>query len=214
VFRLNCDMVLDVIVDFARGVPLPESTVGLVESHVEVCAACAARLRRERELTSGLRALAGLTSAAQPPAEMEQRLLDAFAVMHTQTSRARAYSRVWRAAAAVLLVATGVATWMASKVSPDLSSLDAARQRDANGGRGAFDDFMPLPVAVGLPAFESGVIVRIELPVAALPRYGVAIPDTPKRVVQADLLVGQDGQPRAIRVINFDRSAVASRSRP
>jgi len=204
-------MVLDVIVDFARGVPLPESTVGLVESHIEVCAACAARLRRERELTSGLRALAGLTSAAQPPAEMEQRLLDAFTVMHTRTSRARAYSRVWRAAAAVLLVATGVATWMASKVPPD---LDAARQREANGGRGALDDFMPLPVALGLPALESGVIVRIELPVAALPRYGVAIPDTPKRVVQADLLVGQDGQLRAIRVLNFDRSAVASRSRP
>ena len=205
-------MVLDVIVDFARGVPLPESTANLVESHLGVCSTCAARLQRERELTTGLKALADVTAGARPPVEMEQRLLDAFAVMHTRASRTRTYSRVWRAAAAVLLVATGVATWMASRVPADLSSGDG--QREAGAGRGAFDDFMALPVASGLPALESGVIVRIELPVAALPRYGVAIPDTPKREVQADLLVGQDGQPRAIRVINFDRSAVASRSRP
>ena len=211
--RLKCDQVLDVIVDYARAVPLPEVTVSLVESHIEGCAACAARLQRERELTSGLRALAGLSSPAQPPAEMEQRLLDAFGVMHARTSRARVYSRVWRAAAAVLLVATGLGTWMASRVPSDLSSL-AARQGDANAARGAFDDFLPLPVASGLPALESGVIVRIELPVAALPRYGVAIPDTSRRELQADLLVGQDGQPRAIRFLNFDRSVVASRSRP
>ena len=212
-FRLKCDQVLDVIVDYARGVPLPEATVGLVESHIGGCAACAARLRGERELTSGLKALAGLTSPAQPPAEMEQRLLNAFTGMHARTSRARVYSRVWRAAAAALLVASGLGTWMASKVPPDLSN-GAARQGDASAARGAFDDFMPLPVASGLPALESGVIVRIELPVAALPRYGVAIPDTSRRELQADLLVGQDGQPRAIRFLNFERSVVASRSKP
>ena len=198
-------MVLDVIVDFARGVPLPESTANLVESHLEGCSTCAARLERERALTSGLKAVAGLTSGARPPVEMEQRLLDAFTVMHAQASRTRTYSRVWRAAAAVLLVAAGLSTWSVWDVQPG---------SPANFARGPFDEFTPLPIASGLPALESGVIVRIELPVAALPRYGVAIPDTPKSEVQADLLVGQDGQPRAIRFINFDRSAVASRSRP
>jgi hypothetical protein len=200
-------MVLDVIVDFARGVPLPESTTSLVESHLEACRTCAARLQRERELTLGLKAVAGLTSKATPAVDMEQRLLDAYAVMHAQASRTRTYSRVWRAAAAVLLVAAGFSTW---------SVWDVPRAGPANAGRSPFDEFMPLPIASALPALESGVIVRIELPVAALPRYGVAIPDTPKREVQADLLVGQDGQPRAIRLINFDRASVpvGSRSRP
>ena len=209
-------MVLDVVVDFARGVPLPESTASLVESHVEVCGTCAARLQRERELSAGLKAVAGQTSAAGPGPEMEQRLLDAFAAMHTKAARTRTYSRVWRAAAAVLLVMTGLATWTASTVTPDPSSADAARQRgSATGGRGAFDDFMLLPVASGLPALESGVIVRIELPVSALPAYGVeVISDIPKNRVEADLLVGQDGQARAIRFITVDRSSVASRSRP
>jgi hypothetical protein len=198
-------MVLDVLVDFARGVPLPQTTASLVESHLESCRTCAARLQRERELSAGLKAVAGLTSAARPAPGMEQRLLDAYAVMHAQASRTRTYSRVWRAAAAVLLIAAGLSTW---------SVWDVQRAAPANAARGPFDEFMPLPIASALPALESGVIVRIELPVAALPRYGVAIPDTPRREVQADLLVGQDGQPRAIRLINFDRSAVASRSRP
>jgi hypothetical protein len=198
-------MVLDVLVDFARGVPLPESTAALVASHLEGCGTCAARLQRERELSAGLTAVAALTSAARPAPEMEQRLLDAYAVMHAQASRTRTYSRVWRAAAAVLLIAAGLSTW---------SVWDVQRAGPANAARGPFDEFMPLPIASALPALESGVILRIELPVAALPRYGVAIPDTPRREVQADLLVGQDGQPRAIRLINFDRSAVASRSRP
>jgi hypothetical protein len=205
VFRLKCDLVLDVIVDFARGVPLPESTATLVESHIQGCRTCAARLQRERELSSGLKAVAGLTAAARPAPEMEQRLLEAYAVTHAQASRARTYSRVWRAAAAVLLIAAGLSTWSVWDVQP---------AGPANAARGPYDEFMPLPIASALPALESGVIVRIELPVAALPRYGVAIPDTARREVEADLLVGQDGQPRAIRLINFDRSAMASRSRP
>ena len=206
-FRLKCDMVLDVIVDYARGVPLPESTARLVESHVEGCRTCTARLQRERELSSGLKAVAGLTAAARPTAEMERRLLDAYAVMHAQASRTRTYSRVWRAAAAVLLIAAGLSTW---------SVWDVPRTGPPDVARGLFDEFMPLPIASALPALESGVIVRIELSVAALPRYGVAIPDTPRREVQADLLVGQDGQPRAIRLINFDRASfpIGSRSRP
>jgi hypothetical protein len=200
-------MVLDVIVDFARGVPLPESTANLVESHLEVCSTCAARLQRERALTSGLKAVAGLTSGARPPVEMERRLLDAYAGMHAQASRTRTYSRVWRAAAAVLLIAAGLSTWSVWDVPPG---------SPANSARGPFDEFMPLPIASALPALESGVIVRIQVPVSALPRYGLVMPDTRKSEVQADLLVGQDGQPRAIRLISFDRPSVpvGSRSRP
>ena len=60
-----------------------------------------------------------------------------------------------------------------------------------------------LPDAVGLPAFESGNIVRIEVPVAELPAYGLKIPAAAARSnVEADVLVGQDGQARAIRLVS------------
>jgi hypothetical protein len=61
--------------------------------------------------------------------------------------------------------------------------------------------FVPIPSAAGLPEFESGQIVRLGIPVAALPNYGLEMPSGSELSVQADLLVGQDGQPRAIRLV-------------
>lgn len=62
--------------------------------------------------------------------------------------------------------------------------------------------FVELPGAAGLPQFESGTIVRLELPVASLPAYGIEIPAAAdERPVEADLLVGQDGLTRAIRLV-------------
>jgi hypothetical protein len=62
--------------------------------------------------------------------------------------------------------------------------------------------FVAIPGAAGLPAFESGEIVRVEVPLASLPTYGIEIlPDVQTDVIEADLLVGQDGQARAIRLV-------------
>src|SRR5262249_25884787 len=52
--------------------------------------------------------------------------------------------------------------------------------------------FVALPWTAGLPAFESGEIVRMEVPVASLSAYGIDIsPATASRPVEADLLIGQ-----------------------
>ena len=70
------------------------------------------------------------------------------------------------------------------------------------------EGFIVLPAAVGLPAFESGQIVRIDVPVASLPAYGVPlIPDAATREIEADVLIGQDGQPRAIRLVSGDEGS-------
>jgi hypothetical protein len=72
--------------------------------------------------------------------------------------------------------------------------------------------FVALPGAAGLPEFESGAIVRLELALASLPSYGVDITRAgAESPVEADVLVGQDGQPRAIRLVSSD-SARTSRS--
>jgi hypothetical protein len=66
------------------------------------------------------------------------------------------------------------------------------------------DEFIALPAADRLPGLESGMIVRVELPATSLPAYGFPImPDSTLRPVAADVLVGQDGQPRAIRLVNM-----------
>jgi hypothetical protein len=62
--------------------------------------------------------------------------------------------------------------------------------------------FVALPGAAGLPDFESGQIIRMEIPLTSLPTYGLEIlPDAQGSPVKADLLVGQDGQARAIRLV-------------
>ena len=67
--------------------------------------------------------------------------------------------------------------------------------------------FVPVPAALGLPQFESGMIVRLSLPVTALPAYGVDIsPAFTEASVEADVLVAQDGFARAIRLVNTSRS--------
>ena len=65
--------------------------------------------------------------------------------------------------------------------------------------------FVSLPTAVGLPWLETGRIVRIEVSTSMLPSLGFDIsPDTPQALIAADVLVGQDGQPRAIRFLSSD----------
>jgi hypothetical protein len=72
--------------------------------------------------------------------------------------------------------------------------------------------FVALPGSGGLPEFESGSILRLELSLASLPSYGVDITRAgADRPVEADVLVGQDGQPRAIRLVSSD-NARTSRS--
>jgi hypothetical protein len=66
-------------------------------------------------------------------------------------------------------------------------------------------EFITLPGAAGLPELESGSVVRIAVPVGALPEYGLDIVQGgSKTTVDADVLVGQDGLARAIRLVTAD----------
>ena len=68
--------------------------------------------------------------------------------------------------------------------------------------------FVELPWSAGLPAFESGEIVRMEVPVASLPAYGIDISSGADRPVEADILIGQDGFARAIRLVTNSARSV------
>jgi hypothetical protein len=72
--------------------------------------------------------------------------------------------------------------------------------------------FVPIPTAIGLPDFESGQIVRFDLPITSLPLYGVQIPaGASEDPIRADLLIGQDGQARAIRLVTRDMQDTRSK---
>ena len=99
---------------------------------------------------------------------------------------------------------------------PAVSTSRRLRSRVAPARRVRSFEFVALPSAVGLPDFESGSVVRIQVPVAALSGYGVEIvPNMQKATVEADVLVGQDGQPRAIRLVTAEEQSTPDvRSKP
>jgi hypothetical protein len=64
------------------------------------------------------------------------------------------------------------------------------------------NEFVMVPGAALLPPMESGSLVRLDLPVSMLPSLGVMMPTGRVTVVKADLIVGQDGLTRAVRLVN------------
>jgi hypothetical protein len=96
--------------------------------------------------------------------------------------------------------AVPAATGSATASTMPASRPAVHRKRDVP--RPAIRRFVALPGSSALPEFESGAIVRMEVPVSSLPAYGIDIsPAAGGQPIEADVLVGQDGQPRAIRLV-------------
>jgi len=66
-------------------------------------------------------------------------------------------------------------------------------------------NFYPLPEAEYLPPLETTIVVRVQMPVSSLRLMGVpmeeAVEDWGSDPVQADVLLGQDGLARGVRLI-------------
>ena len=143
--------------------------------------------QQERALTAGLKALAATSCRASASERVEHAVL---AEMRQRARPART-SRAWLPLAAALMLACASGVWIALKVpaaAPD---------------QGRLAGFMSIPGAAAMPPLESGAIVRVFLPVGALPQYGLPIAAyAGDDLVEADLLVAQDGHPRAIRLVN------------
>jgi hypothetical protein len=66
----------------------------------------------------------------------------------------------------------------------------------------SLDEFVPLPVSEGLPPAAELSVVRIKLEESDLRQYGLEAPaDAVARTMLAEFVVGEDGLPRAIRIV-------------
>jgi len=148
----------------------------------------------ERELMAGLRALAS-DGPRQASVELETRLIAEF----RQQSRLRR-TRAWISAASGGAIAAAIAilVW----IGPVVSNPGAAPPDQAVLADEAVADFYPLPDADALPPVESAMVVRVQLPMASLESIGFPI-DTDRAAdpVEADVLLGQDGLARGVRLV-------------
>jgi len=193
---MTCHEFESAIVDLARQVPGNPAEETATRAHLAECAACAARLRREESLTEGLRALAGSVEVPDAGA-LEADLLARFDQQRAAVERRTVRSARWLAAAAALVVIVGLAAaWRTARSQPyPEGAFTVAAQEEVS-------EFVPWPGAAALPAFESGELVRTELPASVLPLLGISQGDVPAGGrVMADVLYGQDGLARAVRVV-------------
>ena len=123
----------------------------------------------------------------------EQALLAAFDAHWARPGR-RAGRRAWTLATAASIVTALALDWLVLKHAPAAGGAAPDPVVDMAG-------FVPWPGAHTWPPFESGELVRVDLPAAALPALGLWPPPSAGSVVQADIVVAQDGFARAVRLV-------------
>ncbi len=79
---MNCQRFESVVSELARGQMMAAEQRGEALAHSDACEDCAARLRDEEMLTRGLQSLAAEMESLEAPADVENKLLEAFRTRH------------------------------------------------------------------------------------------------------------------------------------
>jgi hypothetical protein len=203
VFVMNCQEFWDTMPELG----------GADERHLMECAACAARMKRQRELSAALRAVAAGYSRLGAPARVERLLRASFrkqVALRSGTPVRHGWRPVvsWAAAAAML---TGVALITIQGGRPGANQPAAAKHVEMAVANTAadlpsdYDGFIPLPNAGKLPDTEDMNLVRVEVPRSAMIALGLEVsPERASEMVEADVMLGPDGLARAVRFVDAD----------
>ena len=151
-------------------------------------------------LTSALRAVAAEDRSRGVSAAVEARLLaEVRSIARVRRIRRRA---LMVAAAAMLFVAIALPQWQSSSRPAVASDPDRAVGGINSDTRELATAFFPLTYS-SVPV-SGGQVVRMQVPRAALARFGVTsfgVADDRSSTVLAEVVVGNDGLARAVRFI-------------
>ena len=185
-----------------RGLSLPADRE--LNGHLQFCPSCADFCQEQQRLTEEFRILASSLAGNPTRLEMRARILEEFDRRQTPARRRPATLYTWAAAAVLLICAlVGAGTWMRHRASVKQVVASASPQRTGrilsrvlaqNGG------FVPVPFMPPLASGELVTVVRTKLPPAALLRMGLTTQNTDGSEVNAEVMMGEDGFPRAVRV--------------
>jgi hypothetical protein len=183
--------------------------------HAAHCANCSALQESWQETRMALQELRETTQDAETPRRVEMRLLHEFGIRHrARKVRSAAIFAGWALATAALLFA-GVNWWRLTQTHGGPASAENSMKSNAPTPAvppsDAFDeatlvadtqsgDFTLLPGSLPQEVDDSA-IVRVGMQRGALSALG--LPVNEERLsdwIQVDLLVGQDGLPKAVRL--------------
>ena len=189
---MDCREWISEVVNNARAGRAPGAAL---REHLDDCPRCAERWREERILTREMQILADRVAGRRSPARVRESVERAFE-RHCRIVRARRTALVFATAAAVVMVlALSVVWWKGmSPAEPRTAAQTIGSEFGADAG------FVPVPGALPLAEGEFVSVERTELDGAALARMGLPLRETDADGVVADVVSGEDGLPRAVRL--------------
>ncbi len=204
---MNCIEFESVVVAIARDEVMDAAALRSGLAHTEACVRCAHRLESERALSEVMAAAVAEDSAREAPPRTGEMLDGAFRERRIAAQRVR---RTWRrrvlAGAVAAMLVLGAVVALRKTMDTRAVRMGAALLVEPDDGPVAetgdevMTDFIPLvydPAPIG-----HGSLVRVELPRAALSAFGLPVnEDRDEDLVQADLLVDDDGLMRAVRFV-------------
>lgn len=227
---MNCKLLETVVDDLASERYLETKMWEHALEHVKTCPACAERLAGARLVTALLRERTSALEPRQAPAEIETALRIRFRQQRNLAGwRRRKLRRTWSAIAAAILIAiAGGILWRLNRASRATSGASGVAST-GNHGKGAEQaslpnspaalpgplvarnhaaqqnepdgEFIPLPYAEGAVPLTGAQVVTVRLPASALEEIGFPPPGQgSEQYVSADILIGEDGIARAIRI--------------
>lgn len=181
--------------------------------HLRVCPHCAALHENWQTLRADLHAVGAETQEAEAPPRVEMRLRQEFRTRH-KTVKARRVAVIagWTlAAAAVVLVAVSWINWR-NQVGPSTPAVAVATPKVGSTKPAGPElgetlvasndtgEFTLLPGS--LPGtLEDATVVRVQMQRGSLGALGLTVnEERASDLIQVDLLVGDDGQPQALRL--------------
>lgn len=183
---------------------------GGAEQHLSECAACAARMARQRELADGLRAVAASERRVSAPSRVEGRLVAAFrrqSGLQSGPRRGFRWAPVFSWAATVAaMIALAVFAVRQQQPQAARTGAEAAIASSSDSVQSDYDGFIPLP-STGKLDTEDVNVVRVEVPRSAMIAVGLEVnPDRASELVQAEVMLGPDGLARAVKFLDAESS--------
>lgn len=205
---MNCRVAVPKLVECARRAQPQEQMRARLQPelkrHLDVCADCQERWDAECSLTAGLRLMRIQASAGRAPLAVRSAVMQGFAVQEFVARRRKSASHrwLWSVAAAAVLLISAVAARDRLLPVPSAPVYLADDQNEPQQ-----EGFIAVAYAPPLAPGELVRVIHMELQPAELASLGVNVDPSWTTELPADVLVGQDGFPRAVRVSDENSGA-------
>jgi hypothetical protein len=228
--EMTCREFDEVVHGFVRMELLDVKVREAAVEHAAHCELCSQRMTDATALAEASEMLGQSARGEQTPPRVEAALLAGYRSHHRRASWRRTveWASVGAAAAVLLLFLWTVSGRSRGQSSPapkkDVSSqsgMPLEAKRPATSKQDAVasapdaeiadasvnetylaSDFVPVPFTGAITSDDPGMIVRVQLTRSSLAQLGYPVAETPDEdLILADVLVGEDGWPRGVKLI-------------